>query len=52
MSGCHGTDEVEVYRELYEIVSEWLELAVQDGKPLPQPTAGTGVAQKMMVGNP
>ena len=45
---CHGQDEVEVYRELCEIVSEWLEIAVQDGTPLPPPTAGTGVAQKLV----
>ena len=44
---CHGADEVEVYRELCAIVSEWLELAIQDGTPLPPPTAGTGVAQKI-----
>ena len=44
---CHGTDEVAVYRELCEIVSEWLELANQDGTPLPPPTAGTGIAQKI-----
>jgi predicted RNase H-like HicB family nuclease len=46
---CHGIDEVEVYRELCEIVSEWLELAIQDGAPLPPPTAGTGVAEKIAV---
>ena len=28
---CHGTDEVEVYRQLCAIVSEWLELADRDG---------------------
>jgi predicted RNase H-like HicB family nuclease len=45
---CHGEDEAAVYRELCEIVSEWLELAVQDGKPLPPPTAGVGAAQKIV----
>jgi predicted RNase H-like HicB family nuclease len=45
---CHGTDEVAVYRELCEIVSEWLELANQEGTPLPPPTAGTGIAQKIL----
>lgn len=44
---CHGPDEVEVYRQLCEIVSEWVELAERDGTPLPRPTAGTGVAQKI-----
>lgn len=42
---CHGADEVQVYRQLCEIVSEWLELPIQDGTPLPPPTAGIGVTQ-------
>lgn len=41
---CHGQDEAEVYRELCEIVDEWIALMKQDGKPLPPPTAGRGVA--------
>ncbi|VTT97463.1 Uncharacterized protein OS=Nitrococcus mobilis Nb-231 GN=NB231_09493 PE=4 SV=1: UPF0150 [Gemmataceae bacterium] len=44
---CHGTDEVEVYRELCEIVAEWIEIAERDGTPLPPHTAGTGVAQRV-----
>ncbi len=44
---CHGMDEVEVYRQLCVIVSEWLELADKDGRPLPPPTAGTGLARKI-----
>ena len=43
---CHGSDEVEVYRELCEIVAEWLELRIQDGAELPRPTAGVGIAEK------
>ena len=38
---CHGSDEVEVYRELCQIVDEWIELAEKDGTPLPAATAGT-----------
>jgi len=44
---CHGTDEVEVYRQLCEIVAEWLELADRDGTALPPATAGSGIAQKI-----
>jgi len=44
---CHGPDEVEVYRELCEIVSEWIALAERDGTPLPPATAGTGIAKKI-----
>ncbi len=44
---CHGADEVEVYRQLCEIVGEWLEYAGRDGTPLPPPTAGHGLALKI-----
>ena len=44
---CHGDDEAEVYAELCQIVDEWLEIFKQDGKPLPPPTAGQGVAEKI-----
>jgi predicted RNase H-like HicB family nuclease len=37
---CHGVDETEVYRELCEIVSEWIETMIADGKPLPNQTIG------------
>lgn len=44
---CHGTDESEVYRELCQIVDEWLELARRDGRPLPPATAGRNVAKML-----
>jgi predicted RNase H-like HicB family nuclease len=34
---CHGTDEIEVYRQLCEIVEDWLENLRRDGRPLPPP---------------
>ena len=43
---CHGDDEAQVYTELCQIVDEWLEIMKEDGKPLPLPTAGRGVAEK------
>jgi predicted RNase H-like HicB family nuclease len=46
---CHGDDEVEVYRELCVIVEEWIEIMRQDGDPLPPPTAGMHVAQKLVT---
>jgi predicted RNase H-like HicB family nuclease len=42
---CHGTNEVEVYEELCQIVDEWIEIARQDGKALPPATAGRHVAE-------
>jgi predicted HicB family RNase H-like nuclease len=37
---CHGADEVKVYRELCDIVKEWVTLLKKDGKPLPDPLGG------------
>jgi predicted RNase H-like HicB family nuclease len=44
---CHGDNEVKVYAELCQIVDECLEIMKQDGKPLPPPTAGHGIAEKI-----
>ena len=44
---CHGDNEAEVYAELCEIVDEWIDIFKQDGKPLPPPTAGQGIAEKI-----
>ncbi|MEX0642605.1 MAG: hypothetical protein WD468_07880 [Pirellulales bacterium] len=44
---CHGDNEAEVYTELCEIVDEWIEIFKQDGKPLPPPTVGQGIAEKI-----
>ena len=30
---CHGESEQEVYRELAEIVEEWIEIAQEEGGP-------------------
>ncbi len=35
--GVHGDDSVEVFKELCEVVDEWVEIFKQDGKPLPEP---------------
>ncbi len=42
---CHGDDETEVYADLCQIVEEWLEIAHKDGRPLPAPTRGRGIAK-------
>jgi predicted RNase H-like HicB family nuclease len=44
---CHGDNEAEVFADLCEIVDEWLEIFKRDGKPLPPPTAGQGIAEKI-----
>ena len=35
---CHGDNEVEVYRELCQIVDEWIKIAQQEDEVLPPPT--------------
>ncbi len=44
---CHGDDEAEVYGRLCQIVEEWIDNLHRDGQPLPPPTAGRGVAEKI-----
>ena len=44
---CHGDDEAEVYAQLCQIVDEWIETLKNDGQPLPPPTAGQGIAQRI-----
>ena len=44
---CHGDDEAEVYRNLCAIVDEWIEVIKRDGKPLPPPTAGKNLAERV-----
>ncbi len=45
---CHGNDEIEVYKELCQIVEEWLEIAKRENKKLPPPTVGNGIAQQVL----
>ena len=40
LGGVHGNDEQAVYRELCNVVDEWIEIYGQDGAPLPTATAG------------
>ena len=35
---CHGSDEMNVYQELCQIVAEWIEIYNKEGRPLPSPT--------------
>lgn len=44
---CHGDDEVDVYRQLCQIVEEWIVIAQRDNKPLPPPTAGGKLVEKL-----
>ena len=35
--GVHGDDPTEVFKELLEVVDEWVEIFEKDGRPLPEP---------------
>ena len=39
LGGVHGEDEAKVYRELCQVVEEWIEILENDGDPLPPATA-------------
>ena len=45
--GCHGDNERQVFDELCQIVEDAVELYKGDGKPLPPPTAGQGLARQL-----
>ena len=46
-SGCHGDDEREVFEQLCCIVEDAIELYRIDGKPLPPPTSGRALANRL-----
>ena len=46
LGGVHGDDEIEVYREICEVLDEWLDTCEKDGEPLPPPTAGRSYSGK------
>jgi predicted HicB family RNase H-like nuclease len=49
LGGVHGDDEAQVYRELCEVVEEWLEIYAEDGDPIPPATAGKEYSGKFVL---
>lgn len=47
LGGCHGDDEKQVFEELCRIVEEAIELHKQHNKPLPPPTSGRDLANRL-----
>jgi len=47
--GCHGVNEVQVYKELSKIVEENIALYRETGKPLPPETAGKEYSGKFLL---
>jgi predicted RNase H-like HicB family nuclease len=52
LGGCHGDNERQVFEQLCQIVEEQIELYRQDGRPLPPPTSGRDLANKMQTVGP
>jgi len=49
LGGIHGDDETKVYKELCQAVEEWIDIHEQDGRPLPEATAGREYSGKFVV---
>lgn len=47
LGGCHGPDERVVFEELCEIVEEAVALYRADKRPLPPPTSGRDLANRI-----
>jgi predicted RNase H-like HicB family nuclease len=45
---CHGPNEAQAFAELCQIVDEWIEILQKESKPLPAPTVGRNVAQRLL----
>jgi predicted RNase H-like HicB family nuclease len=52
LGGCHGDNERQVFEELCQIVEETIDLYHQDGRPLPPPTAGRDLANRLQAAVP
>ena len=46
---CHGADEAKVYRELCQIVEEWIAIHNEDKRPLPAPSVGKEYSGKFIL---
>jgi predicted HicB family RNase H-like nuclease len=49
LGGVHGQVEAKVYRELCQVVDEWIRIHEEDGDPLPAATAGKAYSGKLVV---
>lgn len=49
LGGVHGENESEVYKDLCEVVKEWIEIYKEDGEGLPEATAGKEYSGKFVL---
>jgi predicted HicB family RNase H-like nuclease len=46
---CHGKDEARVYKQLCQIIDEWVEIYQQDGRALPESFADKTFSGKFVL---
>ncbi len=46
---CHGDDEMKVYKELCQILDEWIEIYKKDGRILPPATSNKKYSGKFIL---
>ncbi len=49
LGGIHGDNEAKVYKELCQVVEEWIEIYQKDEAPLPVATAGKEYSGKFVI---
>ena len=49
LGGVHGANEAKVFRELCQVVDEWIKIHAEDGEPLPPETAGREYSGKFVL---
>ncbi len=49
LGGVHGENEAEVYKELCDVVEEWIEVYKKDGEELPETTAGKDYSGRFVL---
>jgi predicted HicB family RNase H-like nuclease len=49
LGGVHGEEEAVVYRELCQVVDEWILICAKDGEPLPPATTGRKYSGKFVL---
>jgi predicted HicB family RNase H-like nuclease len=49
LGGVHGDDELSVYKELCEVVEEWIEIHQKDEIPLPEATSALTFSGELLL---
>lgn len=49
LGGVHGADEAKVFKELCQVVEEWIRIHQDDDEPLPPETAGREYSGKFVL---